>query len=143
MTGPVSLDIKQLGGKVISIIEHAGLLIVLAAAVLAGAQEIIAMWRSGRVGVSDLLLLFIYLEVVTMSSVYWQVGRLPVRIPLYIAMVAISRHLILDANEVSPWVIFAEASAILILAAAVLLVRFGHTRMPYTDEGGGERSGSS
>ena len=130
MTSPVSLDVKQLGSKVISIIEHAGLVIVLAATLFAGMQEIVDMWRTGRVSLSDLLLLFIYLEVVTMSSVYWRVGRLPVRIPLYIAMVAISRHLILNTSEVS------EAGAILVLAVAVLLVRYGHTRMPYTDEGG-------
>ena len=136
MTSPVSLDVKQLGSKVISIIEHAGLVIVLAATLFAGMQEIVDMWRTGRVSLSDLLLLFIYLEVVTMSSVYWRVGRLPVRIPLYIAMVAISRHLILNTSEVSPWVILAEAGAILVLAVAVLLVRYGHTRMPYTDEGG-------
>ena len=102
MSGLRSLDVKQLGSKVISLIEHVGLLIVLGAAVLAGAQEIAVMWQSGRVGVSDLLLLFIYLEVVTMSSVYWRAGRLPVRIPLYIAMIAISRHLILNTSEVSP-----------------------------------------
>jgi protein PsiE len=141
MTGPVSLDVKQLGSKAISIIEHVGLLIVLVAALFAGTQEIAAMWHSGRVGVSDLLLLFIYLEVVTMSSVYWRIGRLPVRIPLYIAMVAMSRHLILNTSEVSPWTIVAESGAILILALAVLMVRYGHTRMPYTDEGGPERDG--
>lgn len=136
MTDPVSLDVKQLGSKVISIIEHAGLLVVLVAALFAGTQEIVAMWRSGRVNVSDLLLLFIYLEVVTMSSVYWRIGRLPVRIPLYIAMVALSRHLILNTEAVSPWAVLAEAAAILILALAVLLVRYGHIRLPYTDEGG-------
>ncbi|AIF47571.1 phosphate-starvation-inducible protein PsiE [Dyella japonica] len=139
MTGPISLDVKQLGSKVIVIIEHVGLLIVLVAAVFAGTQEIADMWRSGRVGVSDLLLLFIYLEVVTMSSVYWRIGRLPVRIPLYIAMVAMSRHLILNTSEVSPWTILAESGAILILAMAVLMVRYGHTRMPYTDEGSSEQ----
>ncbi|WP_114240787.1 phosphate-starvation-inducible protein PsiE [Dyella sp. C9] len=141
MTGPRSLDVKQLGSKAIAVIERVGLLIVLGAALLAGTQEIADMWHSGRVGVSDLLLLFIYLEVVTMSSVYWRVGRLPVRIPLYIAMVAISRHLILNTSEVSPWIILAQSGAILLLAVAVLLVRYGHTRMPYTDEGGEERAG--
>jgi protein PsiE len=143
MTDPVSLDVKQLGSKVIMVIEHVGLLIVLGAALFAGTQEIVAMWHSGSVGVSDLLLLFIYLEVVTMSSVYWRVGRLPVRIPLYIAMVALSRHLILNTEEVSPWAVLAESSAILILALAVLLVRYGHIHMPYTDEGGTGRGGSN
>lgn len=143
MAGPVSLDVKQWGSKVILAIEHVGLLIVLGAAVFAAAQEIVAMWHSGHVGISDLLLLFIYLEVVTMSSVYWRIGRLPVRIPLYIAMVALARHLILNAEAASAWTVLAEAGAILILAVAVLLVRYGHIRLPYTDEGSPDRHGSS
>jgi len=143
MTGPVSLDVKQLGSKIIQVIEHVGLLIVLGAVIFAAGQEIVTMWHSGHVSISDLLLLFIYLEVVTMSSVYWRVGRLPVRIPLYIAMVAMSRHLILNAEEASPWNVLAQSGAILLLAIAVLLVRYGHNRMPYTDEGPPSRDGSS
>lgn len=139
MADSASLGVKRLGSKAIVVIEHIGLLIVLGAVLIAATQEIVAMWHSGHVAVTDLLLLFIYLEVVTMSSVYWRVGRLPVRMPLYIAMVAMSRHLTLDTSDVSPWSILAESSAILILALAVLAVRYGHMRMPYTDEGGPEK----
>jgi protein PsiE len=130
-----SLSMKKFGSKVIRVIEHFGLLLVLGAVLIAGTQEVATMWRSGRVALTDILLLFIYLEVVTMSSVYWRVGRLPVRIPLYIAMVSMSRHLTLDTNDGSPWTVFAESAAILILAVAVLAVRYGHVHMPYTDEG--------
>ncbi|WP_445143340.1 phosphate-starvation-inducible protein PsiE [Dyella sp. Tek66A03] len=139
MADSIALGVKRLGSKVILIIEHIGLLIVLGAVLIAAAQEIVTMWHSGHVALADLLLLFIYLEVVTMSSVYWRVGRLPVRIPLYIAMVALSRHLILDTNEASPWTVLAESAAILILALAVIAVRYGHVRMPYTDEGDARR----
>lgn len=130
-----SFGVKQIGSRAIRIIEHAGLLVVLGAVLIAGAQEVLTMWRSGRVALTDILLLFIYLEVVTMSSVYWRVGRLPVRIPLYIAMVSMSRHLTLDTNEASPWIVVAQSAAILVLADSVLAVRYGHVRLPYTDEG--------
>lgn len=143
MTDSISLSVKRIGSKAIQVVEHIGLLIVLGAVLIAGTQEVVTMWHSGHVALTDLLLLFIYLEVVTMSSVYWRVGRLPVRIPLYIAMVAMSRHLILDANETSPWTVVAESAAIFVLALAVLAVRYGHTRMPYTDEGSSERSSSN
>jgi protein PsiE len=130
-----SFGVKRLGSRAIRVIEHAGLLIVLGAVLIAGAQEVATMWRSGRVALTDILLLFIYLEVVTMSSVYWRVGRLPVRIPLYIAMVSMSRHLTLDTSEASPWAVMAESVAILVLAVSVLAVRYGHVHLPYTDEG--------
>lgn len=91
--------IKRQGMRLIGLIEHAGLVIVLAATVVAAAQEVMAMLRAGHVGVTDLLLLFIYLEIVTMSAVYWRVGRLPVRMPLYIAMVALARHMTLETQD--------------------------------------------
>ena len=130
--------LKQFGANAIQIVERVGLLIVLAATIVAATQEILAMVRNGQVAVTDLLLLFIYLEVVTMSAVYWRVGRLPVRMPLYIAMVALARHMTLDTQNSEPITILAQAAAILLLGAAVLTVRYGHVRFPYTDEGEGE-----
>lgn len=127
--------IKRYGRQLIAVIEYAGLLIVLAATIVAAGQEVAMMFHKGQVGVTDLLLLFIYLEIVTMSGVYWRIGRLPVRMPLYIAMVALARHMTLDSTELAPWSILAQAAAILLLGVAVLLVRFGHKRFPYTDEG--------
>lgn len=131
--------LKRRGLRLISLIEHAGLIVVLIATVVAAAQEIIAMWSHRQVGVTDLLLLFIYLEIVTMSAVYWRVGRLPVRMPLYIAMVAMARHMTLETQDFSPPTILAQAAAVLLLGIAVLVVRYGHVRFPYTDEGERER----
>ena len=133
------LSLKRVGMRAIVAIEHVGLVIVLLATIVAAGQEILAMIRSGQVGVTDLLLLFIYLEVVTMSAVYWRVGRLPVRMPLYIAMVALARHMTLESQGVEPLTMLAQAAAILLLGVAVLTVRYGHVRYPYTDEGEREK----
>lgn len=135
MPNQQSLQIKRYGKRVIVLIEYAGLLVVLAAAIVAAGEEIAAMLRERRVTLADLLLLFIYLEVVSMTGVYWRVGRLPVRMPLYIAMVALARHMMLDTSEPAPLALLAEAAAILVLGLAVLVVRWGHIRLPYTDEG--------
>lgn len=132
--------LKQQGMRLIGLVEHAGLVVVLIATVVAAAQEILAMVQHRQVGVTDLLLLFIYLEIVTMSAVYWRVGRLPVRMPLYIAMVAMARHMTLETQDFSPATILAQALAILLLGVAVLVVRYGHIRFPYTDEGERERA---
>jgi len=84
------------------------------------------------VTLSDLLMLFIYLEVIAMVGVYLESGKLPVRMPLYIAIVALARYLALDIKSVNSWEIIAVAGAVLILTISVLLIRYGKQRFPYS-----------
>lgn len=133
---------KRYSNRMFSLIEYVGLLLVLLSTVVAAGQEVRQMLGNGRVGVSDLLLLFIYLEIVTMSGVYWRTGRLPVRMPLYVAMVALARHMMLDSTDLASISVLAPAGAILLLGVAVLVVRYGHIRFPYTDEDGQHRISS-
>jgi protein PsiE len=115
-------------------IEYAGLLVVSIATVFAGAEEVRAMIASGGVTLADLLLLFIYLEVLTMVGLYLQSGQLPVRMPLYIGMVALARYLLLDMKEMGEWRMLAVAGAVLLLAISVLVIRYGHARFPYDSQ---------
>jgi protein PsiE len=119
------------GGRLLSWIEMLGLVVIAIATVIAGAQEVNEMINRREVSLGDLLLLFIYLEVLAMVGVYLQSGALPIRMPIYIAMVALARHLILDMKEITETEIIATSAAILILAGAVLLIRYGHIRFPY------------
>ena len=83
----------------------------------------------------DILLFFIYLEILTMVGLYFQSGKLPIRYPIYIAMVAIARHITIDSmTEMSGLTMIGLSTAILILALEVLVIRYGHIHMPY-DEG--------
>jgi protein PsiE len=113
------------------LIEDAGLLLILLATLVAAAQEVGHMVESRSVSLSDLLLLFIYLEVVAMVHAYWQTGQLPVRMPLYIGMVALARYLILDMKSMDEWRLLAVAGSIALLSIAVLIIRYGHARYPY------------
>ncbi len=65
---------------------------------------------------------------------YYGSGKLPVRYPLYIGMVALARYLVLDMKGMNEWRMLAVTGAILILALAVLLIRFGHVRYPYPED---------
>ena len=107
-----------------------GLIIITIATLIAGTQEILTMVAAGRVTLADLLMLFIYLEIISMVAVYLDSGKLPVRMPLYIAIVALARYLALDIKSIDSWEIIAVAGAILVLAAAVLLIRYGKIRYP-------------
>ena len=117
-------------GRVISYLEMIGLAVIALATLVAGVEEVGKMIAAGRVTLADLLLL-IYLEVLTMVAVYLESGALPIRMPLYIAMVALARHLILDMKAMTEWSIIATSAAILVIAMAVLAIRYGHVRFPY------------
>jgi len=112
-------------------LEIVGLLVISVATVVAAGQEVTKMVVAREVALVDLLLLFIYLEVLAMVGVYLESGALPIRMPLYIAMVALARHLILDMKHLGAWDIIATSIGILIIAIAVLAIRFGHVRYPY------------
>ena len=124
----------KVGQSALALAETSGLVVIGIAAVIAMGQEVLGMLHAARVTLADLLLLFIYLEVLTMVGLYLRSGKLPVRMPLYIGMVALARYLVLDMKEMDVWRMLAVAAAVLLLAGAVLLVRFGHVRYPYGRE---------
>lgn len=119
-------------GRSFSLIEKVGLLAILLATLFAGFSEVRHMVEAGHAGVSDLLLLFMYLELISMVEVYWSAGKLPVRMPLYIAMVALARHMLVD-QQLPALDLLGTAVAILLLAMAVVVVRYGHLKLPYRD----------
>jgi len=115
----------------LELMENAGLVVIALATMVASIQEVMRMLGAGSVTLGDLLLLFIYLEVLAMVGIYLESHRLPVRLPMYIAIVALARYLVLDMKEMDPWRIMGVAGAILLIAISVLIVRFGHVRLPY------------
>lgn len=123
--------IREINQRVISFVENAGLLVIGIATVFAMGNEVLTMIRSMQVLLTDLLLLFLYLEVLAMVGLYYHSGKLPVRFPLYIAMVALARYLILDMKSMDDWRMLAVTGSILFLTVAVFLIRYGHVRFPY------------
>jgi protein PsiE len=123
--------LKKPGYKALVIIEDIGLLIIAFATVIAIGFEVAVMFKAMQVTLADLLLLFIYLEVLAMVGIYLKTGKLPVRIPLYIAIVAIARYMILDMKNLDTLRVLGLAGAVLILAVSILAIRYGHTKFPY------------
>lgn len=112
-------------------LERLGLVGIALLTIVAASADLMDMFERGRVTLADLLLMFIYLEVLAMVGHYFETQQLPVRFPLYIGIVALARYLILDIKAMSDWRIVAVSASILILTAAVLVLRFGHIRFPY------------
>jgi protein PsiE len=126
--------IKEFNQSLLSLVEHIGLLVIAIATVVAMANEIVIMVSAAQVTLADLLLLFLYLEVLAMVGAYYRSGKLPVRFPLYISMVALARYLVLDFKGMEEWRMLAITGSILLLTLAVLVVRVGHVRYPYPSD---------
>ncbi|MEY3219459.1 MAG: hypothetical protein RIT27_816 [Pseudomonadota bacterium] len=124
---------KTRGRQVVGFLEDIGLVFILLAVVVAMAQEVRDVIMRGNVILADLLLFFIYLEVISMVGAFWESGQLPVRMPLYIAMVALARYLTLDMKALNATQMMGIAGAVLLIALAVLVVRFGHVKFPYKE----------
>ena len=120
------------GHKALTWIQDIGLLIIAIATVIAMGFEISHMIDIKRVALADLLLLFIYLEVLAMVAIYLDSGKLPVRMPLYIAIVALARYMILDMKNLDTYRMLGLAGAAFILAITILVIRFGTSQYPYT-----------
>ena len=118
----------------LEVVENIGLIIIGIATVVAGYHEVALMVDNGKVTLADLLLMFLYLEVLTMVGLYYNSGKLPVRFPLYIAMVALARYLILDIKELDVWRMLAVSGSVLLISLAVLVIRYGHVRFPYAED---------
>jgi protein PsiE len=112
-------------------VQDIGLLIIAFATIIAIGIELLTMLEQRHVSLADLLLLFIYLEILAMASIYLKSGKLPVRIPLYITIVALARYMILDMKNLDTWRMLAVAGAVLIIAFAILVIRYGHNNYPY------------
>ena len=117
----------------LTLVEYAGLVVIGFATTYAMFEEVATMVRVARVTLADLLLMFLYLEVLAMIGQYFSSGQLPVRFPLYIAMVAMARYIILDIKDMTELRMLAVSAAILLLTIAVLAIRYGHTRFPYRE----------
>jgi protein PsiE len=92
------------------------------------------MVAKGGAGIDDILLLFIYLEFGAMVGIYFKTNHMPVRFLIYVAMTALTRLLIGDVQSHRPaqWDILSISGAILLLALATLVVRYGSARFPST-----------
>ncbi len=120
----MSVQIKKWVSHMLAIAQDIGLIIVAIATLVAVGIEINVMIQNGTVLLTDLLLLFIYLEVLTMVAVYYQSGELPIKIPLYIGIVALARYLILDMKNIDTWRILGITLAILLLGLSIIVIHY-------------------
>ena len=101
--------------------------IILLSTVIAVGIEIKTMFFNQSVTLADLLLMFLYLEVIAMVRIFWVQQSISITLPLLIAITALSRFIILQGKEMDPSALVYEAVAIVLIAAAIVILRLRHS----------------
>ena len=105
-------------------ISEKGLLAVIGGlTMIAAGLDIYQMvWINMKIELADLFLLFIYAEIVGMVGVFYTSNRIPVTLPIIIAITALCRLIVLNSKDADPLILIAEAGAILLLSVAAYVM---------------------
>ena len=101
---------------------------ILIATSIAFVLEIKHMVEIRDINLPDLLLLFIYLEVIGMVTSYWRTQTIRLTYPLFISITALARLIILQKKDIDPATLVYEAGAILLLAIAIVILKFRRSK---------------
>ena len=123
---------KGLGNLLVESFHYLALFAIGATIVWAAVHAFLGMAAKGQASIDDILLLFIYLELGAMVGIYFKTNHMPVRFLIYVGMTALTRLMISDLQDhhrPGMEVIYPTA-AILLLALATLVIRYGSAKFP-------------
>ena len=109
-------------------IQLTAVLIVLISTVVAFFLEMTDMYMNRDITLADLLLMFIYIEVIGLVRSYWETRAVRITYPLVIAITALARFIILQDKESDPSNLIYISVAILIVAIATVIIRFRNSK---------------
>ncbi len=120
--------IQNIGDAMVDIFHYLALFVIGGTIVWSATYEYIHIMASGHAKLKDILLLFIYLELGAMVGIYFKTHRLPVQFLIYIAITALSRHLVIDVQKVSSdfhlYLLLSISASIVILSLSVLVLTY-------------------
>ena len=119
--------------KLITNVEKTILALIALFTVYGVGQEMYTVIESGGVKLTDLLLMFIYAEVLGMVAAFYRHHRIPISIPIFIAITALCRLIILQGKGISTVDLIYESGAVLLLALAALVIRWKSPRLEQDD----------
>ena len=124
--------IDRLGSFLVESFHYLALFAIGGTVVWSAVYAFVGMAAQGRASIEDILLLFIYLELGAMVGIYFKTNHMPTRFLIYVGITALTRLLVGDiaAHHRLDWGLLVVPSAILMLAVANVVVRFGSARYP-------------
>ena len=96
--------------------------------------EMYTVIQNGKIALTDLLLMFIYAEVLGMVAAFYQYRKIPITLPIFIAITALCRLIILQGKGISTVDLIYEGCAVLLLATSVLIIQYGKKFTKDNDE---------
>src|SRR5688500_7881655 len=125
-------QINRVGGILVDAFHYLALFAIGGAIVWSAVYAFIGMTGKGHASIDDILLLFIYLELGAMVGIYFKTNHMPVRFLIYVGITALTRLLVGDiaSHHKLDWGLVMVSGAILLLALANLVVRYGSSRSP-------------
>jgi len=127
---------NSIGNLGVELFHYLALFGIGAITVYAGITTFIEMLHQEKISVDDILLLFIYLELLAMSGIYFRTNHMPLRFLLYIGVTALIRLLISDvSHHKSPdeGILYLTGGVVL-LSVSILVVRYASARFPSVKE---------
>jgi phosphate starvation-inducible membrane PsiE len=123
---------ESLGNLLMEAFHYLALFAIGAVTAWAAVMAFLGMLEEGQIGIDDILLLFIYLELAAMVGIYFKTNHMPIRFMIYVAITALTRLMISDIshNHKPDWGVVMVSGAILLLAFAILVVRYASSRFP-------------
>ena len=109
-------------------IQLTAVVFVLISTVIAFLLEVREMYENRNIELADLLLMFIYIEVIGLVRSYWETRSVRISYPLVIAITALARFIILQDKESDPTNLIYISIAILIVAIATVIIRFRNSK---------------
>ena len=109
-------------------IQLVAVIVVLVSTIIAFFLEMKEMYENKDITLADLLLMFIYIEVIGLVRSYWETQSVRITYPLIIAITALARFIILQDKESDPANLIYISLAILIVAIATVIIRFRNSR---------------
>jgi protein PsiE len=120
--------IQKIGNDLMNLFHHLALFGIGATIVWSAVHEYLKMVATGHATLEDILLLFIYLELGAMVGIYFKTHRLPVQYIIYIAITALSRHLVIDVQMVTDnfhiYLVLSITAAIVLLCLAIFILSY-------------------
>jgi len=123
-----TLLIQKIGDDLVDIFHYLALFGIGATIVWSALHDYLQMIRTGHATLEDILLLFIYLELGAMVGIYFKTHRLPVQYLIYIAITALSRHLVIDVQKVTDnfhiYLLLSITGAITLLSLSIFILSY-------------------
>ena len=134
----ISGSSKAFGNLLVNAFHFLALFVIGGAIMWSAVFAVLGMAAKGHPSIDDILLLFIYLELGAMVGIYFKTNHMPVRFLIYVGITALTRMLIADIqhNHTPNMGIILVSAAILLLAVATLVIRYGSAKFPSSEQGG-------